>query len=234
MERVVILHYHLFKNAGTSVDRILKSNFPGKWVTAEFERKPGPKGNSDLVAQWIKDNPEAVAFSTHTAWGPIPEIPGVRIISVLFLRDPIERIRSAYRFERQQQANTLGARLAKEHDFEGYVRARLAIPNDRQCRNFQTERLASMVPGPEPELERARKALERITVVGIVSEFDHSMGQLAARVQLHFPDFTWQSIRANASAGHNRVTPEDDQLISLLRHANQDDLMLLNGMGSRT
>src|SRR5690606_24093891 len=133
MERVVILHYHLFKNAGTSVDRILEYNFPGRWVTAEFKRKPGPLGNSDLVAKWIVDNPEAVAFSTHTAWGPIPEKPGVRLISVLFLRDPIERIRSAYRFERQQQADTFGARLAKEHDFEGYVRARLAIPNDRQC-----------------------------------------------------------------------------------------------------
>jgi hypothetical protein len=145
MDRTIILHYHLFKNAGTSLDRILKQNFGDKWVTREFPQNGG--NNTEMVADWIRDTPEAIAYSSHTMIGPIPEVAGVRVVSVMLLRDPIERIKSAYRFERKQQADTWGAQLAKEHDFEGYVRARLARPGDRQCRNFQTARLASLCPG---------------------------------------------------------------------------------------
>jgi hypothetical protein len=35
--RNVILHFHLFKNAGTSLDALLKENFPTQWLTKEFE-----------------------------------------------------------------------------------------------------------------------------------------------------------------------------------------------------
>ncbi|MGR3732958.1 sulfotransferase family 2 domain-containing protein, partial [Pseudophaeobacter sp.] len=148
--RTVILHYHLFKNAGTSLDQILKRNFGDRWVTREFSMKGGD--NSAQLADWIREEKDAVAFSTHTGAGPVPEIEGVRVVSVMLLRDPIVRIRSAYQFERKQCADTLGARLAKEVDFETYVRTRLEMPHDRQCRNFHTHRLASMVPGADPEL----------------------------------------------------------------------------------
>jgi hypothetical protein len=227
-KRVVILHYHLFKNAGTSVDRILQENFPGKWVTAEFPRMPGPAGNTELVKQWIIDNPEAIAFSTHTAIGPIPEVPGVRIISVLFLRDPIERIKSAYRFERQQLADTMGARLARENDLEGYVRARLAIPNDRQCRNFQTERLASIVPGTADEFERASNALALVSFVGLVSKFALSLEKLENLVRAHFPTFVAQSVHANKSKNNENPTDrESAQLRQKLEEANKNDLKLV-------
>jgi hypothetical protein len=50
-ERTIILHYHLFKNAGTSVDAILKRNFGDKWVTSEFPPMGG--NNTALVEEWI-------------------------------------------------------------------------------------------------------------------------------------------------------------------------------------
>jgi len=197
--RTIILHYHLFKNAGTSVDAILKRNFGDRWVTREF---PGTGGsNTALVEQWIRDTPEAVAYSSHTMLGPIPQVAGVQVISLMLLRDPIERIKSAYRFERTQNADTWGAQLAKEHDFEGYVRARLARPGDRQCRNFQTYRLASLVPGEGPELERAKQAMEALTVVGRVEAFDEAMGRLAEAVRQRFPKFSFSGDWRNRSNG---------------------------------
>ena len=96
--RTVVLHYHLFKNAGTSVDRILQDNFANTWVTEEFPASGG--NNTDRVEAWIADTPDAVAFSSHTMMGPLPAVPGVRVIPVMLLRDPVARIRSAYRFER--------------------------------------------------------------------------------------------------------------------------------------
>ena len=224
MSRTIILHYHLFKNAGTSLDQILKRYFQDRWVTAEFPNQGGD--NSDLVTEWIRANPDAVAFSTHTALGPVPVIDGVNVISVMMLRDPIARIRSAYRFERKQQADTWGAELAKEHDLGGYVRARLARPNDRQCRNFQVHRLASMIPGEGPELERARTGLRALSQIGLVEDFDRTMGQLADQITDVFPDFTWNSVQANTTKP-GQPGEDDPLLTALLREANADDLAVL-------
>ncbi|MCA0873475.1 sulfotransferase family protein [Seohaeicola saemankumensis] len=224
MNRTVILHYHLFKNAGTSLDQVLKQNFGDRWVTAEFPTSP--PDNSAAVADWIRANPRAVAFSTHTALGPVPRIEGVDLVSVMLLRDPVDRVRSAYRFERRQQADTWGAELAKQHDLRGYVTTRLARPGDRQCRNFQTHRLASLLPGPEPELQRALRALDLLSVVGLVEDFDGTLRRLAAALAHSYPDFTPCSVRANTST--RRVPPPiGPRVRRLLEAANTDDRAVL-------
>lgn len=238
--RTIILHYHLFKNAGTSLDLILKRNFGARWVTAEFPNE-GLAGNTELVADWIRANPDAVAFSSHTAQGPIPQIDGVRIVSVMFLRDPIARIRSAYQFERDQRADTWGAQLAAANDFAGYVSARLDRPGDRQCRNFQTCRMAMLAPplsDAEPELTRALRGLAMLSCVGLVDEFDRSVARLARLVQVEYPDFQWTSVRANATAYTAVAVPGADAgsghgvtleaALQALQGANRDDQALLD------
>jgi hypothetical protein len=222
--RTIILHYHLFKNAGTSVDAILKRNFGDKWVTQEFP--PMGENNTALVEEWIRETPEAVAYSSHTMMGAIPQLEGVRVISFMLLRDPFERIKSAYRFERTQQADTWGAKLAKEHDFEGYVRARLARPGDRQCRNFQTYRLASLMPSEGKELERAKHVLEELKVVGRVEAFDEAIERLADVLATAYPKFSATKVKANSSEGKSGVEMSDE-LARALKVANADDLIIL-------
>jgi hypothetical protein len=222
ISRSVVLHYHLFKNAGTSVDRILKRNFAAAWVTREFN--PGPQGNARDVAAWISESTDAIAFSSHTATGPLPTVAGVAIVSILMLRDPIARIRSAYQFERQQDADTFGANVAKQTDLEGYVRARLAVAGDRQCRNFQTARLASFDPGGGSELDRATRALGMITVVGLVDRFDQAMARLADALRPSHPAFRWQSVAANRSEPTAEPSPV---LLDLLIEHNADDIELV-------
>ncbi|WP_158218053.1 sulfotransferase family 2 domain-containing protein [Marinibacterium profundimaris] len=223
MDRTVVLHYHLFKNAGTSLDQILRRNFGPRWVTREF---PMSEDNSAELAEWIRSEPGAVAFSTHTAMGPVPRIEGVNIVSVMLLRDPVARIRSAYRFERKQDADTWGAELAKQHDLEGYVRARLERVNDRQCRNFQTHRLASMVPGDAPELDRARAGLRQLSVVGLVEAFEDAVSDLAGAIRPAYPDFEWKTVRANTTTAAP-PTSEDARIDTLMAEANADDRALL-------
>ena len=234
MSRTVILHYHLFKNAGTSLDQILKRNFADRWVTAEF-RMP-PAGNTDEVADWIRANPEAVAFSTHTALGPVPQIDGVRVVSVMLLRDPVERVMSAYRFERHQQAETWGAELAKQHDLEGYVRTRLSRRGDRQCRNFQTHRLASLVPPSadcaDPELDRALQAMDEVTVLGLVERFDDAVRHLATEIRDDCPDFSPLTARANTTT-RSPETAMEQRVRVLLEEVNGDDWALLKAARRR-
>ena len=222
--RHVILHYHLFKNAGTSLDAVLKRAFPGRWATAEFPVAGGH--NSAAIAEWIAANPEAKVFSTHTGRGRVPSVPGVRVFPVIFLREPIARIRSAYRFERKQDADTPGSRLARENDLEGYVRARLARPGDRQCRDFQTYRFAGFEPGGrgEFELERALRALRTLPFVGIVERFDESVGRLAAALppELALPDVG--SVHSNRTGQTGEAL--DGPLRAMLEDANRQDAAL--------
>lgn len=199
-ERTVIFHYHIFKNAGTSFDAILERNFPGRCLSAEFSGGD----NAMQVAAWIARSPHITAFSSHTATGPVPVVPGVRIISALWLRDPVARILSAYRFERLQ-AQTLPdpdpfARLASENDLSGYVRARLAVESDRQCRNFQVLRLAQFVRRQAPEPVRAAEALRRLSFVGEVERFGACMERFAALVRPVWPGFDPGQAHLNRSA----------------------------------
>ena len=61
-----LVHYHLFKNAGTSVDEMLRQNFGSQWIEREFEG-PHNRPNTDAVAQFLNERPDIIALSSHTA-----------------------------------------------------------------------------------------------------------------------------------------------------------------------
>ncbi len=233
--RHIILHNHLFKNAGTSIDEILKRNFGDRWVSREFD-SAGAANTAD-VTRWIEAHPRAIAFSTHTLIGPLPRIDGVRIVPVVMLRDPVDRIGSAYRFERVQRAETFGTGLARKNGFAGYVHARLAVPGDRQCLNFQTQRLAALGTGSaRDELEEARAVCDQIMqhgVLGIVAEFSQAMERLGQILKPQFPDFNWHPVTANASSKNqpNAISPAMRQM---LEEINGDDIALLRHAKSLT
>lgn len=199
--RAAILHYHLFKNAGTSLDALLKEQFPGRWVTAEF---PGdPVANRTGVAAWVRENPEAACYSSHTALMPPPQLPDVDLVPVIFLRHPLDRIASAYSFETKQRDDGFGAKLARNTTLRGYIEVRLAMDGDRQCRNFQVDRLAGLFPERDgSELERALRAVQELPFVGIVESFDESLARLEDLLhERGFPDVELRAVRRNVSAG---------------------------------
>jgi hypothetical protein len=233
-KRTLIFHYHLFKNAGTSVDELLRRNFGSRWVSQEF---PGNRReNAAGVAAFICDTPHLQAISSHTALLPVPKISGVKIFPIIFIRHPIDRLRSAYEFERRQNANTAGARLAKIHDFAGYLRELLRNPRHRQIRNFQTFRLShNEVPRYGSELQRAISTVEQLPFVGLVERFDEALKILSLCVRPLVPRFptyalhrNWSAIRDNTllnrlAAVQTALGPE---LYSEICVANADDLVI--------
>ena len=212
--RKVILHYHLFKNAGTSLDAAFKENFKGdEWVTAEFPAQPAK--NREMVKQWIIDNPQAKCFSSHSAMLPPPKIDGVKVLPVIFLRHPIDRIASAYEFEKKQGGDGFGAVLARNTDFKGYVETRLAISNDRQCRNFHMQRLASMFGEKEgDEFTRAKMALKKLPFVGLVENFSGSLERLEVWLKSEgFNDVQIKPVEKNVSRMISQSLDEKMKLI---------------------
>ena len=182
--RTLIVHYHLFKNAGTSVDELLKRNFGGRWAQMEFEGGPGRERKSVQLTNYLLERPNLLAFSSHTAQLPVPVLEGASIFPIIFVRHPIDRLRSAYSFERVQNADTLGARIAKQNDFAGYLREHLQLPLNRSVRNFQTGRLArNEIAAAGSELQRALRALKALPFIGLVEAYDQSVERLEATVK---------------------------------------------------
>lgn len=232
-DRVILLHYHLFKNAGTSVDAMLAANFGERWVEQEFPQPPRAT-NVEWVREHILANPHLAALSSHTALMPVPQIDGVEIFPIVFVRHPLLRIRSAYIFERKQQVDTGGSRLARAADFAGYLRALLAKRPPNQARNFQTARLAWFDPDESrPARARARDAIRSLPFVGLVEDYNRSISRLAALLKPRIPDFKPLVVRKNVTSEQGRSIGEqlaairDDigpELYEELTSANADDL----------
>ena len=173
--RKVILHYHLFKNAGTSLDAAFKDALePNQWITKEFTTVK--EANLAELKQWIQNNPNAVCFSSHTASLPAPELESVSILPIIFLRHPIDRIASAYTFESSQNTDTLGSRLARNSSLAEYIEARLSIKNDHQCRNFHAYRLSAFSNSDDMDLSsKAQYAFENLPFIGLVEAYEKSL-----------------------------------------------------------
>ena len=240
--RKVILHYHLFKNAGTSVDALLKTSFPDRWVTTEFDTSRHG-ANIDEVGRWVLREHDAVAFSSHTALLPPPKLPELEVFPIVFVRHPIDRIASAYAFERAQAGATFGSTLARNTSLGGYIEVRLARPEDRQCRNFQVARLAQMFKGAtRDEAARALQALDGPLFVGLVEKFDASIRKLVEWLSPHFPDFRHQPVARNVT--RDRTAPLEEKLEQIraeigdscyaqLLEANSADMALFDVVWSR-
>lgn len=174
-----IFHYHLFKNAGTSLDASLKENFEAgtEWLTEEFPANPAK--NRELVKQWVENNKEAKCFSSHTALLPVPKVKELELLPVIFIRHPIDRIASAYSFEKKQGGQGFGSVLARNTTLKGYIETRISLGYDRQCKNFHTDRFAYMYGAQYgSELDRAKMAVEKLPFVGLVENFNESLEKL--------------------------------------------------------
>lgn len=202
-DRCVIIHYHMFKNAGSSVDTILQHNFGENWV--EIEGPGNKKLTPEMMETFIKENPSIKAISSHTAQVTMPRIPGVKVIPIFFFRHPIDRIQSAYNFERKQDSDSPGSKKAKEGDFASYMAWRLASPTINQIVNFHAYRLKDFRQttfNREGQFfrPRAQVALRTLPFVGLVDQFDKSMEKFAELIRPHYPDFELIKARANTNS----------------------------------
>jgi hypothetical protein len=242
-KRFVILHYHLFKNAGTSVDSVFKKNFGKLWEDIEF-LPPGQEDHATAIHTFIAEREDLVAVSSHTLFCPPPAYADIDVLPVIFVRQPLKRLRSAYDFERKQAVDTIGAKLAKETDFGGYLRTRLAAAGDRSCRNFQTYRLARLLPNDgRPERDRAFAALDELPFVGLVEEFSKSMRKLKALLRPRIPSFqdfeAWENSTSSPKHGDGAAKRPSlqeelgDETYAMVLDANRDDVAIYEEVARR-
>ena len=200
-KRKVIIHYHIFKNAGTSIDRMLKESFDERWVNFDRPEASAKISPSELET-FILDQPDLVAVSSHHAVPPLP-VRHLEVYPIIFLRHPIDRAYSAYLFEWKKQK---GLR-EPQGTFSEYVREKFKLPRRNAIEDFQVIHLAnrgysqrnpSANIGDERILENARNLLTEAGYFGVVDRYSDSLKLLAFMLQNYFPDLVFREFHENS------------------------------------
>ena len=200
--RFVILHYHIFKNAGTAVENLLKSNFGSRFATFEGDSLDCQLSPGSLGA-WLEQNPEVQAVSSHQLRYPKPDAPGFVFFDLCFLRDPIDRIHSIYTFYRKLPPQSDPLSLLANQTTLGRFAAHLVEQSPHMVNDVQVTMLATdgayLRPPCAGALERATETLRGMSVPGVADCFYESMvaGQYFWRPV--FPGFDNAAIPANVS-----------------------------------
>ena len=192
MKRKLILHYHIYKNAGSSIDSILKDSFGSAWYNWD---KPSGKGGIILpyeIEEFISANQNILALSSHEAVLPIPR-GDFEVYPVLFLRHPIVRARSVYLFEWKKELGLEEPRGS----FSEFLQENLIDKKRSVVSNFQVAKLSNLIYGKEFELkplrefeklERAKLTLTTLPYFGLVEHFHQSLVRLHYYLRFSFPE----------------------------------------------
>lgn len=188
--RTVICHYHIFKNAGTSFGHVLDASFGPRHLSFDG---PFPFFTIDQeqLDRIILRKADAVAFSSHQIQLPVPVSGTYRVEAVLFLREPVLRLGSLWRFKRAAADGTLTAEAAGRMDFADWLDWSLDHPQEvTQVSNSQTRAVAApfrgrAVPvrrthGVEYDLAQARANLAGVVHLGRADHFDADLVRIAA------------------------------------------------------
>jgi hypothetical protein len=201
--RLVILHYHIFKNAGSTVEDILDHSLGERFAKLETSAGDGLISQADVV-RFFDARPEVRAFSSHQIRHPLPQAPGYLFFDICFLRDPIDRIRSIYTYFRKKPnpADPMSdlANRASLGDFVAGMIRDLPL----FVKNVQVNLLACAGDSDEPEPRDLDVAIERMmatSFLGVVDCFDQSVAAGAHALRRAFPELDCDRPAVNVSDG---------------------------------
>ena len=162
---------------------------------------PGAKISPLEMEEFILDQPDLIAVSSHQVVPPVPSR-HLEVYPIAFVRHPIDRAYSAYLFEWQKQKGS----EQPVDSFEAYLcqtlslRRRSAI-EDLQTLHFANRGYENRWPSDQlddEELLRNAKAFVRaLPVVGLVERYAESVGRMKQALGATFPDVSFAVYRAN-------------------------------------
>jgi hypothetical protein len=201
--RLVILHYHFFKNAGATILDILDHSFGERFAMLDTPVYEAVIRNSDLV-RFLGARPGLRAVTSHQIRHPLPEAPGYLFFDICFLRDPIDRIRSIYTYSRQKPIpNDPVSDLANRVPLGEFV-AGMIRDFPQHVTNAQVNLLACAGASDEPGPGDLEVAIERMLATsfpGVVDCFDQSVAAGAHALRRAFPELDCDRPPVNVSVG---------------------------------
>ena len=173
--RQLLLHAHMFKNAGSSLDQSLRRSFGDAFT--DHRDDDAMRGGAAYLGPYIENHAGLRALSSHWITFPLPTLPGVSIHLAMLFRDPLERILSVYRFERRQPGDSPGVERARRLGFRDYVAWRLEEGVGPVIRNYHTRYCSGDYHGTDLEAmyQQAVETLDSTQLLGLVHRYDESM-----------------------------------------------------------
>lgn len=233
--RSVVLHAHMFKNAGTTLDWSLNRCFGSGFVDHRDDK--AMRGSREYVAAYLAANKSIEALSSHWPPVPAPDSPGINVQMLMLLRNPLERSRSVYNFERSQPNDGSPEILkAKNLSFAQYIQWRLEPGTGPAVKNFHTRYCSGDYFGNDLDqlYELAISNLDNIPTVGLVDRYAESMVLFEYILQNTHPniDLSWRSQNVSQTATVSTATRVDSiaedlgDTFEALVKANEYDLRL--------
>jgi hypothetical protein len=234
--RFVLLHYHVFKNAGSTIEDILDHSFGDRFGTLETAAGSGLVSNETLI-RYLDERPGLRAFSSHQVRYPMPAAPGYLFLDICFLRDPLDRLRSFYDYFRQKPnpADPM-SELANNCSLGDFV-AGMVAEHSLFVRNNQVNLLACGGDSDEPNESDFELAVRRVmaaSFLGVVDCFEQSAvaGQEALRCV--FPELDCVRPAVNVSGGmQGTVASRTEALRAACRPEVYEELLRITELDRR-
>ncbi len=207
--RWLILHYHIFKNAGTTIEYVLQRTFGERFATLH-----GPAPDSVLAPQdvlsFLASRPNVIAISSHHLTYPKLSAPCLIVFDLCFLREPIQRLWSLYKYLRRVEPFdelSEGARSLNGREFfDLLIEEHPHLVNDVQV-NIIANGGAYTRPPSATDLHQAIDVLRQISILGVVDLFDESLVAAEYFLRPAFPRMQFQYIKQNETLF--TVSPND-------------------------
>lgn len=105
LSRHVMLHFHVFKNGGSTIETILEREFRGRYATVHGSHATSVLDGHDIAAFWGA-HPNVAALSSHHVRYPLPSIRRTVLFDCCFLRHPLDRLQSVYTWLRARASES--------------------------------------------------------------------------------------------------------------------------------
>lgn len=191
--RTVICHYHIFKTAGTSFEALLEQNYGEGHISFD-----GPTSGSSIdqtsLDRIIRENPDALSFSSHQTALPAADSRDLKILPAVFIRHPLLRIRSVFLHEMRDRSAKYAANVMEDFD-AWFDELAAGHPNQLQICNLQTNLLCREPDQPPQgrneggrplyDLDNAMKNLVAVELIGRVEHFDQDVARFPSLIAAH-------------------------------------------------
>ncbi len=201
--RLVLLHYHIFKNAGSTIEDALDDTFGGAFGRLE-EPGAGHVISREALVRHLDAHAQLRALSSHQTRYPLPVAKDYLFFDICFLRDPLDRVRSYYDYFRQRpNPDDPVSDLANARGLGDFVEAMLR-DYSLLVRDNQVNLLACGGDSDEPgerDLEVAIRRVKAASFLGVVDLFAESVAAGIGRLRAAFPRLRFARPAANVSKG---------------------------------
>jgi len=201
-KKPICLHFHIFKNAGTTIDWILEKNFGKQFATLD-QKKPGEILSWEEVLTHIDGQKDVKAFSSHQIRFPLPQSDDYNFLQMIFIREPIDRAFSIYNFnKRRKDGDAIGVIKAKELSLADYIRWNLENKKHMTMKNFQVLYLSHRDNTSEVnqnDFDTALSNFKKSPVIGLVDRLDESLVVSEEELRKNFDDIDLSYVKQNVS-----------------------------------